>query len=502
MRRIAALLVLAAAGAALAASGPASASQLLTWTVPSRHVDPAKVQFNNPPPGVPPLPPALRANVLLPDGYDGSRRFPVLYLLHGHGDTYAHWAAPSRGNVAAIAGGLGAIVVMPEGARGWYTNWWNGGRRGDPGWERYHLDELIPLVERRLRIRPGRRWRAIAGLPMGGEGALFYARQRPGYFGSAGSFSGTISIERPEWPAAFETQGERYRDVFGDPQARRFYIRGHNPTGLTDNLRHTRLFVAAGNGEPGPGEAGNTGGIVAELVLARHAEDFAGAARRSGANVTFRPQQGIHDWPYWRRHLGQHVAWGPFAPVEESPSSWRLSTVQQSGDAWGLRFRFKEPPATLQTFVRSGSVLSATGSGTVTITMPGGCSFTVALPFRRVLTPDCRVAAARAAFAGLRIGGPRGMGRARRGRPFRIRVRALGSRLRGVRISVYGRRGRRVGGSRPFGMGTHRRYRPLVRVKGRLRGGGYRIVARARTPGGRRIRGATRTRLPAIGRRR
>ena len=56
----------------------------------------------------------------------------MLYLLHGHGDSYDDWAS-SKGQVAQIAKDLGALIVMPEGARGWYADWWNGGRRGGPG---------------------------------------------------------------------------------------------------------------------------------------------------------------------------------------------------------------------------------------------------------------------------------------------------------------------------------------------------------------------------------
>ena len=89
------------------------------------------------------------------------------------------------------------IIVMPEGDRGFYTNWWNDGRRADPGWERYDLEELIPLVERKFRIRKARRWHAIAGLSMGGMGTMYLASQRPHYFGSAASFSGFVSHQGP-----------------------------------------------------------------------------------------------------------------------------------------------------------------------------------------------------------------------------------------------------------------------------------------------------------------
>ncbi|MFL5867272.1 MAG: alpha/beta hydrolase-fold protein [Thermoleophilaceae bacterium] len=376
-----------ALGVALALPGPALASRLETWTTSSRYVDPSKVRFNGPAD----RPKALRVNVLLPDGYDGKRRFPVLYLLHGHGDAYDSWADPAHGDVARIAAHLGAIVVMPEGARGWYTNWWNGGRRGAPAWEGYHLDELIPLVEKRLRIRPGRRWHAIAGLSMGGEGAMYYATQRPGYFGTAASFSGVLSIQRDEWPSGFNTQGENYDDVFGDPSAQRFYSTGHNPTALSANLDHTRLFVAVGNGVPGPNpdETSNTFGQVAEIELAQQAKDFVAAAEADGNHPEYRPQQGIHDWPYWRRHLTQAIAWGLFRPVDEHPAAWSFQTVSRSGDMWGLRFRFVAAPNTVETFRLRRGTLTGSGGGRVTIETTDGCRFTATLEFTRRVPSGC-----------------------------------------------------------------------------------------------------------------
>lgn len=461
MRRLALSLV---AGCVLAAAPAAHASRLVTWTTTSRYVDPAKVRFNGPPPGVAAGPPALRVNVLLPDGYDGRRRFPVLYLLHGHGDTYAHWASPARGNVAAIARGLGAIIVMPEGGRGWYANWWNEGRRGDPAWERYHLDELIPLVERRLRVRAGRRWHAIAGLSMGGEGAIFYAGQRPGYFGSAASFSGVLSLQRPEWPSGFDTQGERHQDVFGDPDAQRFYWTGHNPTALAGNLRHTRVFVAVGNGVPGTAEdATNTLGQAAELELSRQADDFVAAARAAGVDTTYRPQQGIHDWPYWRRHLAQALQWGLFGAVPDAPGRWTYATVAQSGEMWGLRFRFAAPPTTLIEFSRSGERLKASGAGAVTVTTPEGCRLTAALPFDLRLPSGCRIRLA------VR---PRSV---HAGRVVRLRFRATvvraGRRLavRGARVSVASRRCR-TGRSGRCSLRLRARRRGSIRARASRRG--------------------------------
>ena len=378
MRRFA---VLAALAAVLIAAAPAHAARLVTLTTTSKFVDPAKVQFNGPPPDTAARPNALRANVLLPDGYTKRKRWPVLYLLHGHGDAYDYWANPKRGNIAEIAKGFPGIIVMPEGARGWYANWWSGGARS-PGWESYHLGELTQVIERRFAIRRGRRWHAIAGLSMGGQGAMFYATQRPHYFGAVASFSGVLSLQRPEWPAAMDTQGEAHQDVFGDPDAQRFYWTGHNPVALVDNLRHTRVYVTSGDGTPtDPSEAGNPVGALAELELSQHAADFDAAARGAGVNVTYVPRRGIHDWPYWRRHMADALRWSFFERVKEKPRTWRFSTVQRFSSAWGLRILFPKAPEALATFERDGNVLRATGAGLVRIRGPRGGRVVRELPF-------------------------------------------------------------------------------------------------------------------------
>ena len=253
--RVASAALLAVAVLLLAPAAPAGAARLVTWTLTSRFVDPARAPSGYNHPGAPARPNALRVNVFLPDGFDerSSRRYPVLYLLHGVGDAYDSWALPRQGEIMDVAGGFPGFIVMPEADRGFYTNWWNGGLHGDPAWERHHLDELIPEVESRLPILPARRWRAIYGFSMGGMGALFYASQRPGYFGSAGSSQGLIQLQRPTFQAepVFRTFIEQDpKAIFGDPSAQEFYWAGHNPTRLVENLRHTRLYVAVGDGTP------------------------------------------------------------------------------------------------------------------------------------------------------------------------------------------------------------------------------------------------------------
>ncbi|MEA2412633.1 MAG: diacylglycerol O-acyltransferase / trehalose O-mycolyltransferase [Thermoleophilaceae bacterium] len=383
MRRLALLVAVAV----LACTGSAQAARLVTWkTTKSKFVDPKTAQFNNVPSEAPAKPSALPVNVLLPDGYSPHKRYPVLYLLHGHGDSYWSWFSSANGNVTQVARGFPGIIVMPEAGQGWYTDWWNGGRRGAPGWESYHLRELIPLVERRLPIRRGRRWHAVAGLSMGGEATMYYASQRPGYFGSAAAFSPPLSIQRTEWPAGFNTQGQDFTTVFGDVGG--FYATGHNPLKLVDNLRWTRLFVGVGDGSPGsPDDVSNGFGQAAERELRMHADDFVPAARAAGADVTYEVHAGVHDWPYWRTFLSDAITWGFFRPVRTSPSKWTYKTVMRRGEAWGYSFVFAAPPGEVETFSRAGGRLRAAGSGRVTVRGPGGCTFVAKVPFDR---PICR----------------------------------------------------------------------------------------------------------------
>ena len=111
------------------------------------------------------LPGPARVRVLLPDGYDTdrARRYPVLYLLHGTSGDAADWTA--KGDAERTTGGLPLIVVMPDIALnddggGWCTNWPNGAY----SWETFHIDQLIPWVDRNLRIVCGCSSCAVVGL--------------------------------------------------------------------------------------------------------------------------------------------------------------------------------------------------------------------------------------------------------------------------------------------------------------------------------------------------
>ncbi len=383
---IAAALLAALALAPSASAGPA---RIVTWgPLESKYVDPTAPDAGDyrEPPGVPDRPNALRVNVFLPEGFTRERRWPLLFLLHGNSSAYDTWANPANGDILETAADFEGIIVMPEADSGFYADWWNGGQRGKPGWESFHLRELLPMVERRLPIRPARRWHAIAGLSMGGQGTMYYASQLPGYFGSAAAFSAPLSIRRLTYQLALEPlQHTNAQALFGDPTAQDFYWRGHDPAALVENLAHTRLYLSSGNGVPSltdPDEATDATSALTELEVGFQTSDFAREVERVGAPLSYRTHQGTHYWTYWRDDFIDAASnWGFFEPPPKDRNNWTFKTVSTIGEMWGIGFEFSEPPAEVIRFERDGRRLRGQGSGTVTLTTGPGCSAPVQLPF-------------------------------------------------------------------------------------------------------------------------
>lgn len=135
----------------------------------------------------------LPYNVILPTDYDTARttRYPVLYLLHGLTGHYSDWVTKS--NIADYAAEYRLIVVMPEGNNGWYTD---SATLTTDKYESYILQELLPDVQQRYRTIEARYGRAIAGLSMGGYGALKFGLKSPQTFVFAASMSGAVGVTR------------------------------------------------------------------------------------------------------------------------------------------------------------------------------------------------------------------------------------------------------------------------------------------------------------------
>jgi S-formylglutathione hydrolase FrmB len=256
--------------------------------------------------------PESRVRVILPEGYADHpcRTYPVLYLLHGVGDTYRTWVENT--DVVEFTSHLPVIVVMPDSGKnadaGWYSDWADGSRQ----WETFHMDVLPKYMDATFRTG-GAGHRLIAGLSMGGFGTMSYAARHPGMFKAAASFSGAVDtmfgfpLSGPGFSALHAQFGTPDDRVWGNQLTDEANWRAHNPTDLVASLKGTALFIATGTGTPG-GPAGdvpdNPDGYGIEAFIFQLNLSFARALTLAGVPFTsdFYPG-GYHGWPYWEREL-------------------------------------------------------------------------------------------------------------------------------------------------------------------------------------------------------
>jgi S-formylglutathione hydrolase FrmB len=296
--------------------------------------------------------PALAApvhvRVLVPAGYAAhpAARYPVLYLLHGALDDWRSWT--DEGDAERITAGLNAIVVMPEGGNGgWYTNWFNGGAGGPPEWEEFHIGQLVPWVDATYRTVASRDGRAIAGLSMGGFGAMSYAARHPDLFVWAASFSGAVDIVNNA-PVALviaaeaPADGGKPDDQFGNRVANEIDWRAHNPWDLAANLRGLVLSLDTGNGQPGPyDDPTRLFDPIEDQVHAMSASLHRRLGALGIAHTWDDYGPGTHSWPYWRRDFQRALPslTATFAHPPPAPSPFTFTAAESDYGAYGWRVR-------------------------------------------------------------------------------------------------------------------------------------------------------------------
>ncbi len=237
--------------------------------------------------------------VYLPPSYQSNPTdsFPVLYLLHGLGGNHTDWIR--KGKVQATADSLLAIgaiepliIVMPDAERTYYMNRSN----GSYSFEDYFIRELIPAVEFQYRIRSKRSERFIAGLSMGGHGALLYAWHHPHLFSVCAPLSAAIRtdkeiqnmpdsvfFERYGLAAGFIPQGENRITPFWQ-QNNTLYLAETLPE---ETLRSIRYYIDIGDDD-----YIFRGNSYLHILLSEREIPH-----------EYRVRDGAHNWTYWRASL-------------------------------------------------------------------------------------------------------------------------------------------------------------------------------------------------------
>lgn len=214
--------------------------------------------------------------IYTPPGYDKepNRRYPVLYLFHGSNDIAGGWTLV--GNANFILDNLFAerkaqpmIVVMPFGHAVPFGSPREEQAKNTSKFEDYVLTDVMPFVQAKYRVAPGRENRAVAGLSMGGGQALHIAFGHTDLFSAVGAFSAAV-------PADFE---ERFAAALADPSS--------------TNSKLKTIWIACGKDD----FLFERSGKLAALLKSRNIQH------------TYRSTEGNHTYTYWRQYLGE------FAPL-------------------------------------------------------------------------------------------------------------------------------------------------------------------------------------------
>ena len=244
----------------------------------------------------------MEATVLLPENAGSmigmeSRaggKCPVLYLLHGMTDDHTIWER--RTSIERYVSALNLAVVMPEGHLGWYTDMQVG-----PRYFTYISDELPRLCQSLFpQISARREDTFVAGLSMGGYGALKCGLKRPDVFSHAAGLSSAADIQngfanKDPW------RRQMWIDLFGD--AKTAAAQGNDLFTLASqpaNSASARFFMWCGTDD----------GLYDANVRLRD------RLLATGYDLSWSQGPGGHSWEKWDEQIQNVLAWLPLGGKE------------------------------------------------------------------------------------------------------------------------------------------------------------------------------------------
>ena len=233
-------------------------------------------------------------SVYLPPDYETSNRsYPVLYLLHGYSDDETGWIQFGEANIIADHGIANrdfppCIIIMPDGKVAWYVNSADG---KDP-WEDMFIKEFIPFIEKEYRIRPEKEFRAIAGLSMGGNGALLLSMHHPDLFSSCVAMSAGVFTD--EEIIANDQYDQYFKNIYGEKPKNDVseHWKANSPLYLLETVEKEKLKSIRFYIDCGDDDFLYKGNSALHLKM-----------RDLEIPHEYRVRNGGHEWSYWRTGL-------------------------------------------------------------------------------------------------------------------------------------------------------------------------------------------------------
>jgi S-formylglutathione hydrolase FrmB len=324
-----------------------------------------------------------QVDVILPTGYDANpdKRWPVTYVTAGTMNNYNSFRTVVGG--VKLSADYPSIIVSPDGNSGYWSDWYNSGAFGPPKYETFVIDQLLPLVDARLRTIADRAHRLILGISMGGYGAMMLAARHPDLFAAAASLSGAVDSNNPLLAGALSASSTfdgGAIDAINGPRSTEAVIwHGRNPTDLAENLRDLDLQVRTGNGTLNPAIGENVASADLPSCVVEGGVHMGSISFDARLTAIGKPHlwkdygPGCHTVPNFKREITDTLTvFEQFLTLPHpDPTTFDYRTIEPHVDIWG--WHIDADPARALEFLRiqgtrDGVTLS--GSGLTSVTTP------------------------------------------------------------------------------------------------------------------------------------
>jgi len=230
---------------------------------------------------------------LPPDYQDGTRLYPVVYLLHGYTDNESGWIQFGEVNLAADQAIASReippmIIVMPDAKATWYMN----NADGSEKFEEMFIQEFIPFIDKTYRTRAKKEFRGVSGLSMGGFGSLLYSLKHPDMFAACAAFSAAVWTDEEIKKMASPKGEGMFEKLFGVAKDKTLLTQHYRENSILDlattlskeQIEKVRFYIDCGDDD-----FLYKGNSALHVLL-----------RDRQVKHEFRVRDGGHTWIYWR----------------------------------------------------------------------------------------------------------------------------------------------------------------------------------------------------------
>jgi S-formylglutathione hydrolase FrmB len=231
----------------------------------------------------------VKAAVLVPDDYQTSKKdYPVIYLLHGGQGSYRDWLSKLKDKklLPGLADQYGFIIVMPDAGRSSY--YFDSPIDKGSQYETFVTKELIQKIDGTYRTIKDRKGRIIAGLSMGGHGAMFLSTRHPELYCAAGSMSGVMDLNTSTWkvPADFaKSRDKNFEHLLGPAKDTVSKYREYSAVGMVDKMKANDVKLIFDCG-------------FDDIMIVPNRE-LHKLLLENGTPHDYIERPGKHEWPYW-----------------------------------------------------------------------------------------------------------------------------------------------------------------------------------------------------------